>query len=110
MSDGIRAVPAFELAILRAIHHSKGPKGLGSAGFPRRLGLPRASVVGGRSPRGGASSRYPFDRVRWGRMADGHKGSRYASLDKVRKFVSQSNHQTERTEGLKGLPGHTSSS
>jgi hypothetical protein len=28
----VRAVPAFELAILRAIDHSKGPEGLGSAG------------------------------------------------------------------------------
>jgi hypothetical protein len=29
---GVRAVPAFDLAIFRAIHHSKGPEGLGSAG------------------------------------------------------------------------------
>jgi hypothetical protein len=27
----IRAVPAFELTTLRAVHHSKGPKGLGFA-------------------------------------------------------------------------------
>jgi hypothetical protein len=34
----VRAIPAFDLAILRALHHSKGPKGLGSAGRGGLLG------------------------------------------------------------------------